>query len=96
MPTRRHRVIGVLGRHAGAPAWYRAMSAVLGFAGILSGLALVSVPALRTTLGGGTMERIAIYGLFIWQLVTGVSLLIKARRPADQSASTGAHMAAAV
>jgi len=73
-------LVSVLGRHAGAPAWYRAVSAVLGFGGILSGLALVSIPAMQTIVGGGAMERITMYGLFSWQLMTGVSLLIKARR----------------
>jgi hypothetical membrane protein len=72
-------LVSVLGRHADAPAWYRAVSAILGFGGILSGLALVSIPALWTTMGGGTMERISMYGLFIWQLVTGVLLLIDAK-----------------
>lgn len=74
-------LVGVLGRRAGASAWYRAMSAVLGFGGVLAGLALLYIPAVRTITGGGTLERIAMYGLFIWQVVTGVSLLIRAGRP---------------
>jgi hypothetical membrane protein len=77
-------LVGVLGRRAGAPAWYRATSAVLGFGAILSGLALAYIPAVRTITGGGALERITMYGLFTWQVVTGVSLLIKAGRPSDQ------------
>jgi hypothetical membrane protein len=89
-------LVGVLGRHAGAPTWYRAGSAILGFGGILSGLALLSLPAVRAVIGGGTLERITMYGLFAWQVVTGVSLLIKTRRPADQSTLTRrANVAAA-
>jgi hypothetical membrane protein len=72
-------LVGVLGGRAGASAWYRAMSAALGFGGILSGLALVYIPAVRTITGGGTLERITMYGLFMWQVVTGISLLLKAR-----------------
>jgi hypothetical membrane protein len=82
-------LVGVLGSRAGAAAWYRAMSAVLGFGGILAGLALAYVPAVRTLTGGGTLERISMYGLFIWQVVTGVSLLIKARRLSGQWSLTG-------
>jgi hypothetical protein len=72
-------LVGVLGGQAGAPAWYRAVSVVLGLGGILSGLALVSIPALQTVIGGGAMERIAMYGLFAWQLITGAFVLLDAR-----------------
>ncbi|WP_032401046.1 DUF998 domain-containing protein [Rhodococcoides fascians] len=67
---------GRYGGRVGAPRWYTAASAVAGVAG-LAGFALFLADT--GILGGGAFERISVYTIIGWEIVTGAALLARAR-----------------
>ncbi len=67
---------GRYGGRVGAPRWYTAASAVAGVAG-LAGFALFLADT--GILGGGAFERISVYTIIGWEIVTGAALLGRAR-----------------
>ena len=69
-------LVAVLGGQAGAPNWYRILSGVLAPLVVLSFVALVTVPALALAIGAGAMERTAMWGVLVWQVITGIMLLV--------------------
>jgi hypothetical membrane protein len=59
------------------PRWYGSMSVVLGFLGIACGVVL------GTTIGripSGMCERASVYTILLWQLLTGIALLVGLRQ----------------
>lgn len=64
------------GGRVGAPRWYTSASAVAGVAG-LAGFALFLADT--GILGGGAFERISVYTIIGWEIVTGAALLARAR-----------------
>ena len=67
---------GRYGGRVGAPRWYTAASAVAGVVG-LAGFALFLADT--GILGGGAFERISVYTIIGWEIVTGAALLARAR-----------------
>lgn len=67
---------GRYGGRAGAPRWYTVGSATAGAVG-LAGLALFLADT--GILGGGTFERISVYTIIGWEIVTGALILIERR-----------------
>lgn len=67
---------GRYGGRVGAPRWYTAASGVAGVAG-LAGFALFLADT--GILGGGAFERISVYTIIGWEIVTGAALLARAR-----------------
>jgi hypothetical protein len=59
------------------PHWYGRMSIVLGFLGIACGVVL------GTTIGripSGISERASVYTILLWQLLTGIVLIVGLRQ----------------
>ena len=73
-------LVGLLTVLAGAALWYRILSVILGITGFISFASLILIPAVGTVVGGGLGERIALYGFFVWEIITGISLLVRSRR----------------
>lgn len=72
-------VLLAAGRYGGrvaAPRWYTVSSATAGVAGLV-GLALFLADT--GILGGGTFERISVYTIIGWEIVTGATILAKRR-----------------
>src|SRR6185312_10607218 len=67
---------GRYGGRVGAPRWYTTASAAAGVAG-LAGFALFLADT--GILGGGAFERISVYTIIGWEIVTGAALLARAR-----------------
>jgi hypothetical protein len=72
-------LVSAFGGRVGAPAWYRALSAVFGIIIFLSFMSIVTVPSLAVRLGAGAMDRTAMWGALVWQVITGIVLLVGAR-----------------
>lgn len=73
-------LVGLLGGRVGVPRWHRTLSCLLGVVIFLSFMSLVTIPPLAVTIGAGAMERTAMWGALLWQVVTGIALLFAARR----------------
>ena len=73
-------VAGVQSPRAHAPPWYRVTSIVLGAIGLAGfiGIAAIEGPPYP----GAILERLAVYAILIWWLVTSLSLLVRVRRNA--------------
>jgi hypothetical membrane protein len=67
--------VGVIGVRIGASGVYRVASIALGVIGIVSFAWLLADPVMLAT-QGGLLERIAVYTVLVWQLMTGVTLFL--------------------
>lgn len=61
----------------GAPRWYAAASVLLGVVGLLG---LVGIPVLSGEHPAAVLERVSVYAINAWWLVTGTSLVVAHRR----------------
>ena len=64
--------VGIAASRAGAPRWFKLYSILLCTIGIGGLITLIAVP----TLPPGIPERISVYTITLWQVSTGVFLLI--------------------
>ena len=73
-------------RRFGAPAWYRAVCVGLGLFGFIS-LALLEVGRLTggAILPDGLLERGAVYPITVWEIMTGMAILIGRRNSTIRS-----------
>ncbi|MFI8569237.1 DUF998 domain-containing protein [Rhodococcus sp. NPDC078407] len=72
--------VGRYGSRVGAPRWYTVGSAAAGAVG-LAGLALfLADPGI---LDGGTFERISVYTIIGWEIITGTMILVHRRGLAE-------------
>lgn len=71
-------LVGVFAGRANASMWYRILSIGIGIVIFVSFMSLVTVPSLAVDLGAGTMERTAMWGAPVWQVVTEIVLLVGA------------------
>ena len=69
---------GRYGGRVGAPRWYTAGSAVAGVAGLAGFVLFLADTGI---LGGGAFERISVYTIIGWEIVTGAMILVKSRLP---------------
>jgi hypothetical membrane protein len=74
-------LVGVSSGPLGAPRWYRLLSVIVGASIFGSFIALVTIPPVATVIGGGAVERVAMWGGLCWQIITGITLLAGTRRP---------------
>jgi hypothetical protein len=75
-------VVGVQSRHVGAPHWYRVTSIVMGAIGLagFTGVAVIGgVAVIEATAPGAILERVAVYAILVWWLITSLTLLVGAR-----------------
>jgi len=72
-------LVGASASQVGAPRAYRIFSVVMGGVAILSFTSFITAPSLAIAIGPGVVERVSMWGALVWQLVTGVMLLLPAR-----------------
>lgn len=65
-------VVGVESRRIGAPAWYRTVSIALGIAGLVG---LVGIGVLSGEHPAPVLERLSVYAINAWWLITGGCLV---------------------
>jgi hypothetical membrane protein len=75
-------VIGVTGARVAAAGWYRRVSVALGVVGI-AGVVLLQADRHLAEVAPGVPERAAVYTIIVWEVITGIALLIRALRPSD-------------
>jgi len=78
-------IIGIIGSRLSARGWYRVVSIALGIIG-LAGFVLLQADKHLYDTDGGIPERIAVYTIIVWEIVTGVTLFVtrtRAKRIAD-------------
>jgi hypothetical membrane protein len=78
-------VIGIIASRVSAPTWYRVFSIVLGIIGIAGFIWLQTDHHIYVT-AGGIPERIAVYAPILWEVVTGIALLVARSRRVSTAA----------
>lgn len=73
-------IVGIRSPGIGAPVWYRIMSIVLGAGGIVSELFQGAFPPIA-----GALERGGVYSFLLWQAVTGIAIIVLARRSGSRA-----------
>ena len=72
-------LIGIIGRQLSGSPWYRATSIILGIIGLAS-FVLLEVDKTLANTHGGIPERIAVYTIIVWEVITGIVLLAPRKR----------------
>lgn len=87
-------VVGRRGERLGVPRWLRITSAALGVMG-LAAFVLLQVDRPLYHAAGGVPERVAVYTIVLFELLVGVTLLVRGRASASApwktTALEGAH-----
>ena len=73
-------LIGAFGGQVGAPRAYRILSVVMGIIIFLSFSSFITAPRLAVAIGAGVVERVSMWGVLVWQLITGGMLLFATGR----------------